>query len=168
MVVIAIPVGFNVDCTKSKLIIRYNSFFKEFEFSSVFFFFRNSNIFIFSTGINLFFVKKIISNYILDVLSKINVKMEIVGFNYRAVLAENHLSLLFFVGYTNVVQIAIPKDLSIYFLDKKNKIIKIQGTDRSRLMPFSVNIRNIKRPNVYTGHGIRFYKEQLELKEVKK
>jgi ribosomal protein L6P/L9E len=168
MISLFIPSFFTVECTKTKVMIRYMSFFKEFEFPNVFFFFCNSVLFINSTNTYSFFAKKLISNYLLDVLSKINVKIEIVGFNYRAVLSPDSSSLLFFVGYTNLMKINIPSEISISFLDKKNKIFKLEGIDRLHLIPFSIKIRNIKRPNIYTGHGIRFYKEKLTLKEVKK
>ena len=134
----------------------------------MFFFYKNSILFISSSNNNLFLVKKIVGNYLMDVLSKINIKLEIVGFNYRAVFSEDLSSLSFFVGYTNVIKIFIPKKIFVSFLDKKNKILKLQSVDRTLLLPFSIKLRNLKRPNVYTGHGIRFYKEILELKEVKK
>lgn len=168
MTELQIPLLFKIECNKSKLTLIYSSYIKFFYFENVYFSQKNNTLLIYSSVVNVFVIRKIISNFILDVFSKVNVKLEIVGFNYRAVFDSFSNSLLFYVGYTNVIKLVIPSTFNVSFLDKKNKILQIQATDRLLLLPYAMEIRNLKRPNIYTGHGIRFYKEKVFLKQIKK
>jgi ribosomal protein L6P/L9E len=111
---------------------------------------------------------KLVSNFFLDVLSTVSIKMEIVGFNYRVLYQNDTHSLSFFIGYANVVIINLPKQVLFRVLDKKNKIFELFGYDRCVLLRFVFFLRFLKTPNPYTGAGIRFYKEIFSLKVIKK
>ncbi|MEK7180541.1 MAG: 50S ribosomal protein L6 [Patescibacteria group bacterium] len=85
------------------------------------------------------------------------------GIGYKAELQG--ANLLFSLGFSHPVKIAIPSDLKV---SCEKNVITISGIDNERVGAFAAALRDLKKPEPYKGKGIRYQNEVILRKEGKK
>jgi len=105
-----------------------------------------------------------IRNMIKGVSEGFSKELEIVGIGYRAQLQGKKLVLN--LGYSHPVEIEIPSDLQVEVPEPTRVIVK--GIDKERVGQFAANIKAWRKPNVYSGKGIRYKGEVIRTKVGKK
>ena len=91
--------------------------------------------------------------------------LQINGVGYKFLL--NIYSLKISIGLSHQYSLDLDKNFS-YYLYKKSSVLKICGLNYLKLMSLYHKIKLVKKPDVYKGKGISFYKEILKLKQGKK
>jgi large subunit ribosomal protein L6 len=86
-------------------------------------------------------------------------QLEIGGPGYRAEVNGKDLALT--VGYSHPVVIVAPK--SVNFVVEKSTIT-VEGIDKEEVGQVSAKIRDARRPNPYTGSGIKYTDEVIRRK----
>lgn len=86
-------------------------------------------------------------------------QLEITGPGYRAEVRGKDLVVS--AGYSHPVNFPAPEGIG--FLVEK-AIITVEGTDKEVVGLTAAKIRDIRRPNVYTGTGIRYADEVVRRK----
>lgn len=121
-----------------------------------------------SSPVLLKIAQKLLFNTLIDLLSCVRVPMEIVGFNHQVKLDDTLSFLIFDLGFSSVLWVEKPIGIFVNFLDTKNKIFELSSFSRRSVILFSKEIRKIKPPNLYTGHGIKYLTESIVRKQIKK
>ncbi len=93
-------------------------------------------------------------------------KLKLLGIGFKVV--KNQDTLEFKLGFSHKIYYKIPKNIDIFISDTKDPIILISGLEFQQVMKTACEIRNLKKPDVYKGKGIRFFNEEILLKEGKK
>jgi large subunit ribosomal protein L6 len=112
--------------------------------------------------------KRVLFNTSIDLLSSVKIPMEIVGFNHQVKFDVQTSCLLFDLGFSSILKVEKPFSISVVFLDSKNKVFELSSFSRREVVLYSQKIRQIKPPNLYTGHGIKYLNEVLVRKQIKK
>jgi large subunit ribosomal protein L6 len=86
--------------------------------------------------------------------------LELVGAGYRAQESDGNLVLQ--VGYSHTVEIT-PLPQTALSLEGNNRI-HVDGINKQAVGELAARIRRVRRPNAYTGKGIRFAGEVIRLK----
>jgi len=107
--------------------------------------------------------RALIANMILGVVKNFEKKLEIIGVGYRAVMEGQTLVLS--IGFSHPVKIPAPQ--GIVFSVEKN-IITITGPDKGLVGQAAADIRKVRPPEPYKGKGIRYFGEQIKIKEGKR
>lgn len=94
------------------------------------------------------------------------IKLKLLGIGFKVTKNQNILE--FKLGFSHKVYYKIPKNIDIFISDTKDPIILISGLEFQQVMKTACEIRDLKRPDVYKGKGIRFFNEKIFLKEGKK
>jgi large subunit ribosomal protein L6 len=102
-----------------------------------------------------------IKNALIGVSYLFKVKLSIVGVGYRFSLNDNTLSMR--VGYNHLVDVTIKENIICKVMNSTEIILL--SNDLQNLVLFCSNIRNLKKPEVYKGKGIRFSTEIIRLKK---
>jgi len=110
--------------------------------------------------------RTLISNMLKDTTRRVKRFMRLVGIGFKVYKKEN--TLYFSLGFTHLVIVPIPPSVYVKILDKKHTKFVLIGTSVAAVTDFRMKLRILRRPNVYTGKGMRFRKEQIQLKEGKK
>lgn len=105
-----------------------------------------------------------IKNMLKGVTEGFSKELEVVGIGYRAQLRGKKLVLN--LGYSHPIEIDIPDDVQIE-VPEPNRII-VKGIDKEKIGQFAANIRAWRKPNVYSGKGIRYKGEVIRTKVGKK
>lgn len=92
-------------------------------------------------------------------------KLRLVGVGFKAAIMHNKLNLK--LGYSHQINYLIPKDVNITVSKAKSTLILLQGLEKQRIKQVSVDIRNYRKPDIYKGKGVHYYKEKLKLKKGK-
>lgn len=104
--------------------------------------------------------RSLVANMVTGVTEGFQKTLELVGVGYRAQQSEQEIILQ--VGYSHPVTI---KPLSGTTLEVEgNNRIHVQGCDKQRVGEMAAQIRKVRRPNAYTGKGVRYAGEQIRLK----
>jgi len=90
-------------------------------------------------------------------------KINGVGFRFLD-FKDNVLSLK--AGYSNVIQISIPKTVLIKLINSTEILLMSFNYDILKLI--CLKIKKIRVPDVYKGKGICYFDEIISLKEIKK
>lgn len=85
------------------------------------------------------------------------------GVGYKVELRGT--DLVFSVGFSHPVTLAVPKDLTVTAL--KN-VITVEGSDKQEVGQFAAEIRAVKPPEPYLGKGIKYEDEVIRRKQGKK
>ncbi|OHA46007.1 MAG: 50S ribosomal protein L6 [Candidatus Taylorbacteria bacterium RIFOXYD2_FULL_36_9] len=104
-----------------------------------------------------------VNNMILGVNKAYEKKLIVEGIGFKADVVGTNL--VFKLGFSHPVTIAIPKNLKI--ISEKN-IITISGIDKEFVGRYVAELRALKKPEPYKGKGIRYEKEVIKRKEGKK
>lgn len=107
--------------------------------------------------------RALLANMVRGVVKNFEKKLEIVGVGNRAVMEGQALVLS--VGFSHPVKVPAPQ--GIVFSVEKN-IITIQGPDTGLVGQTAANIRKVRPPEPYKGKGIRYFGEEIKLKEGKR
>ncbi len=107
--------------------------------------------------------RALINNMIQGVHDGFQKKLVIEGIGYKVALNGNKLILS--LGFSHPVEIEAPK--GIEFKIEKNTII-VSGADKQVVGQTAANIRIQKKPEPYTGKGIRYDNEIIRRKDGKK
>lgn len=104
--------------------------------------------------------RSLVANAVLGVTKKYEKKLEIVGIGYKATPGKG--SVTFNLGYSHPIEYAIPPGIDIV-VDKQTSIT-VRGIDKKMVGQVAAEIRDLKRPDVYKGKGVRFEGERIRQK----
>ena len=107
--------------------------------------------------------RALLANMIQGVVKNFEKKLEIVGVGNRAAMEGENLVLS--VGFSHPVKVPAPQGI-VFSVDKN--IITVQGPDIGLVGQTAANIRKVRPPEPYKGKGIRYFGEQIKLKEGKR
>ena len=96
--------------------------------------------------------RAIVNNMVVGVSEGFKKDMQIVGTGYKMSVAGSKLTLN--VGYSNPVEMEIPKGLEIIDVSKKGDLFTISGFDKQLLGEFASQVRKVRPPEPYKGKGI--------------
>ena len=104
--------------------------------------------------------RSLVANMVTGVTEGFRKTLELVGVGYRAQQSEQEIVLQ--VGYSHPVTI---RPLSGTTLEVEgNNRIHVDGADKQRVGEMAAQIRAVRRPNAYTGKGVRYAGERVRLK----
>ena len=106
----------------------------------------------------------LIRNMITGVTEGFKKELEVIGVGYRAALQGNKLVLN--LGYSNPIEVETPNGMQIE-VPTPNKVI-VHGIDKYEVGELACKIRNYRRPNPYSGKGVKYIDEVIIRKEGKK
>ncbi|ADM89810.1 putative 50S ribosomal subunit protein L6 [Candidatus Zinderia insecticola CARI] len=131
---------------------------------------KNKNYIIIKTKLNNKFSKSlygttrsIINNMVIGVLKGFKKKLIIYGIGYKININKNIAEL--YLGYSHIIYYNIPKNINLLINNNK---ITIKGIDKYKIGEVADKLRKYKLPEVYKGKGIRYFNENIILKEKKK
>jgi large subunit ribosomal protein L6 len=90
--------------------------------------------------------------------------LKIVGIGYRAHLENN--TLFFKLGYSHDVLYKVPTSIRVFLLDPT--LICLFGIDKNQVTQIAAKLRDLRKPSVYKGKGIRLLNENIFLKTGKR
>ena len=101
---------------------------------------------------------------LLSVFVPFVVRLNFVGVGFR-VEDQTENELILKIGYSHLVRIPIPKDITV-IVQKKINII-LSGSEEQSVKEFAAVLRSHRFPDVYKGKGLLFKNEKIKLKEGK-
>lgn len=104
-----------------------------------------------------------VANMVEGVTKGYTKRLVVEGVGYKADVSPTEI--VFKVGFSHPVKIAIPKALKV---TSDKGVIIVNGIDKELVTNFSSGLRAIKKPEPYKGKGIMFEKEVIRRKEGKK
>ncbi|PKK91420.1 MAG: 50S ribosomal protein L6 [Candidatus Wallbacteria bacterium HGW-Wallbacteria-1] len=107
--------------------------------------------------------RNLINNMVIGVSQGFEKKLEVSGVGYKAASEGNKLTLN--VGYSHPIVMEIPTGLSVAV---EKATITVQGIDKQQLGQFAANIRKVRPPEPYKGHGIKYATEVIRRKAGKR
>ena len=105
--------------------------------------------------------RALINNMVLGVTDGYKRSLEIEGVGYRAELQGK--SLVLAVGLSHQVVIEPPQDIA-FVVDKSQRLLTIEGTDKQLVGEMAAKIRGIRPPEPYKGKGIHYQGERIRRK----
>lgn len=105
---------------------------------------------------------RLISNAVIGLSKGISKKLDFKGTGYRAKVESNKIILS--MGYSHDVTLEIPESLIVTV--NKNSIV-ITGTCAEKVGNFAATIRQVRKPEVYKGKGIKYDTEIIKRKDGK-
>lgn len=108
----------------------------------------------------------IIKNSFEGVLNLYTYSLSIKGIGYKAKYEKDTKKLQLHLGFTNVIEMEIKKDIEIEIIDSINIIIK--GSSKQEVGQLASDIKNKKPVEIYKGNGIKYKDEIIKLKTPKK
>ena len=104
--------------------------------------------------------RSLVANMVIGVTEGYQKTLELVGVGYRAQQSGPEVTRQ--VGYSHPV---IIKPLPGITLEVEgNNRIHVHGSDKQQVGEMAAQIRKVRRPNAYTGKGVRYAGEQIRLK----
>ena len=108
----------------------------------------------------------IIQNKLQGISRGFLIYLKIVGIGYRANLTQNNQTLFLKLGYSHDIIYKIPSSIRIFLVDPT--LICLFGVDKNQITQIAAQIRQLRRPTVYKGKGIRLLNEKIVLKAGKR
>ena len=102
----------------------------------------------------------LLANMVVGVSEGYRRTIELVGAGYRVQQSGDNIVLL--VGFSHPVEIVPLPGVSL--LVEGNNRVHVDGIDKQAVGEMAARIRKVRRPNAYTGKGIRFAGERVRLK----
>jgi len=102
---------------------------------------------------------RLIGNMVTGVKTGFTKELTFKGTGYRAAVEDNKIVLV--MGYSHDVKLPIPKGLEVKVI--KNSII-VSGISKERVGQFAAIIREVRKPEVYKGKGIKYKDEHIRRK----
>lgn len=134
--------------------------------NNLFFFKNNSLVHFFSQATAVGSISQIstLSNMFKGLICGYKQFLEIRGVGYK--LTKNKTQIQLDVGFSGPIYFLIQDGLSIKI--KKNRILKIFGTQLLEVKQTAARLRLLKKPEPYKGKGLRYLNEVVLQKEGKK
>ena len=104
--------------------------------------------------------RSLVANAVQGVTQKFERKLEIQGIGYRATPGKG--TITFNLGYSHTIEYEIPAGIDVQ-VDKQT-LLTIRGVDKQLVGQVAAEIRDLKRPDVYKGKGIRYEGEKVRQK----
>ena len=104
-------------------------------------------------------IRALINNMVIGVTEGYKKELIYQGVGYKASVQGNELVLD--VGFSHEVRYPIPEGINISV--NKDRII-VEGIDKQKVGQVAAEIRAVRPPDAYKGHGIRYADEELRLK----
>lgn len=105
--------------------------------------------------------RALINNMVLGVTQGYKKDLEIEGVGYRAELQGKNLVLT--LGFSHLVPVEPPDGIT-FLVDKTQRLLSVEGTDRQLVGEVAARLRAIKPPEPYKGKGIHFVGERIRRK----
>ena len=105
-------------------------------------------------------VRTLLNNMVVGVSQGFEKSLDLVGVGYRAQKEGSDVTLL--VGYSHQVIVKPLEGIQLE-VEGQNRII-VRGINKETVGEMAARIRKIKKPNAYTGAGIRYTNERVRLK----
>ena len=102
--------------------------------------------------------RSLLANMVHGVTQKWEKSLLVKGLGYRARLQGK--TIILDLGYSNAMEFELPEGIEAE-LPSPNEII-IRGIDKQQVGQVAAKIRMLRKPNVYSGKGIR-YKDEMVL-----
>ncbi len=104
-------------------------------------------------------IARLIANANSGLSSGIEKTLDFKGTGYRAKVENGKLEMN--MGYSHANVLSIPENLQVSVI--KNSI-KVSGYDKYVVGNFAAKIRDVRKPEVYKGKGIKYKHETIKLK----
>ena len=104
--------------------------------------------------------RSLLANMVTGVSEGFEKTLDLVGVGYRAQQSGEGVTLS--VMFSHQVQISPVPGITLEV--EGNNRIHVRGIDKQLVGQVAAQIRAVRRPNVYTGKGIRYAAEQVRLK----
>lgn len=102
----------------------------------------------------------ILNNKIQGVSRGFLLYFKIIGIGYRVSLQKN--TLFFKLGYSHDIVFKLPSSVKVFLIDPT--LFCLFGIDKNQVTQIAAKIRNLRKPSVYKGKGIRLLDEKISLK----
>jgi large subunit ribosomal protein L6 len=109
-------------------------------------------------------VRSLINNMINGIQSEFQKKLKLVGVGYRANIKANKITLT--LGFSHDVVYNIPSGIEAELPSPTEIILK--SVDKELLGQVAAEIRSYRVPESYKGKGIRYFDEDIIIKQAKK
>ncbi len=117
--------------------------------------------------------RALIANMVEGVSKGFSKDLDVIGLGYRAERKGN--GLLLSIGYGHPIFFVPPEGIKLELIVPKkgerqdftpgtNFRLRVSGCDKALVGQVAAIIRNLRKPNVYKGIGIRYYGESIRLK----
>jgi len=115
---------------------------------------------------------QIMRNFVHGVLLGWKRKLQLIGVGYKVRKLDESEgkgkeTIELRVGFSHPVYYTAPEGVHLALTPKGNEII-VKGVDLQKVGMAAAEIRRLRKPNAYTGKGIRFADEVIKLKQGKK
>ena len=104
--------------------------------------------------------RALLSNMVIGVSEGYRRTLELVGAGYR--VQQSGDSVVLQVGYSHPVEIIPLPGLTLTV--EGNNRVHVEGIDKQAVGEMAAQIRRVRRPNAYTGKGIRYAGERVRVK----
>lgn len=108
--------------------------------------------------------RSLINSMVLGVQTPFEKKLKLVGVGYKAQKINDILKLN--IGFSHVINYRFPNEVSIDLPSSTDIVLK--SPDKYLVGQIASNIRNYRVPESYKGKGIRYFDENIVIKEAKK
>jgi len=106
-------------------------------------------------------LRSLVANSVEGVTKGFSKELEIVGVGYKAEVKGK--SIVFSIGYSHLVNFAIPEGIAIA-LDAKAGKLSVSGADRQKVGQTAAEIRQLRIPDPYKAKGIKYADEVIRRK----
>jgi large subunit ribosomal protein L6 len=104
--------------------------------------------------------RSLLANAARGVAQKFERKLEIQGIGYKATLGKG--SVTFNLGYSHAIEFPIPAGIEVT-VDKLTAIT-VRGVSKQLVGQVAAEMRDLRRPDVYKGKGVRYEGEKVRKK----
>jgi large subunit ribosomal protein L6 len=98
---------------------------------------------------------------------KKHLRLRGVGYKFSVNTSVNKKILITDVGFTHLLHKTIYNEMFFKF-SRKFTVVRFKSKSLGKLTNFTSALRNLKKPDVYKGKGIRYLNENIIYKEGKK
>jgi len=106
--------------------------------------------------------RALIQNMVIGVTEGYKKSLEVVGVGWGAALKGAELEMK--VGYANAIDIPIPPGLDVKV---EKQFIRVEGPDKQMVGQFAAVVRATRKPEPYTGRGVKYTDEIVRRKQGK-
>ncbi len=107
--------------------------------------------------------RALINNMVTGVSEGFTKELELIGVGYRADMTGTTLNLA--LGYSHPIDFPLPKGVKGTVIKEGREIfIRLEGCDRQLVGLTAARIRQLRKPEVYKGKGVRYRGEFIKLK----
>jgi large subunit ribosomal protein L6 len=106
--------------------------------------------------------RALLQNMVVGVTEGYKKSLEVVGVGWGASLKGVELEMK--VGYANAIELQIPSGLDVKV---EKQFIHIAGADKQMVGQFAASVRSTRKPEPYTGRGVKYTDEVVRRKQGK-